>query len=124
VKVTDLILADEVNAEIENVEVIISRDAAPELPVEYALKQNYPNPFNPTTDIQFSIPQAGNVNISVYNMLGQEVRTLFAGQAERGTKVVRWDGRDNSGVVMPTGTYIYRMTAGSFVDAKKMMLLK
>jgi hypothetical protein len=123
-KVSDLILADQNNTEIENVEVTLSHEAPPELPVEFSLKQNYPNPFNPTTDIQFSVPQAGNVRITVYNMLGQEVRTLFFGEVERGSKIVRWDGRNNSDIVMPSGVYIYRMTAGSFVDAKKMMLLK
>jgi hypothetical protein len=124
VQVADVVLADQNNAAIKDVEVLISREVAPELPVDYSLRQNYPNPFNPTTDIQFSVPETGIVKITVFNMLGQEVRSLFAGLAERGTKVVRWDGRDNSGVVMPTGVYLYRMTAGTYVNAKKMMLLK
>jgi len=124
VSVSDLVLADERSDRIENVNYQISLQEAPEVPVSYSLKQNYPNPFNPTTDIQFSVPQNGAVKISVYNVLGQEVRTLFDAQSERGTKVVRWDGRDSFGKILSTGVYIYRMTAGSFIDSKKMMLLK
>jgi hypothetical protein len=124
VKAENVILADEKNLAIEGVEVVISRDAADELPIEYSLKQNYPNPFNPTTDIQFSVPVNGDVKISIFNVLGQEVRTLFAGEVARGTRVVRWDGQSNSGFQLPSGTYIYRMVAGSFVESRKMMLLK
>jgi hypothetical protein len=124
VKVDQMILADEKNNAIEDVEIVISNDVAEELPVVFSLKQNFPNPFNPSTDIQFSVPTDGLVKLSIYNMLGQEVRTLFAGDVARGTRVVRWDGQNNAGVQMPSGTYIYRMVAGSFVESRKMMLLK
>jgi hypothetical protein len=124
VKVGTIIVATEGNVGAKNINVQITFDEAPELPVDYSLKQNFPNPFNPTTDVQFSVPETGTVKIQIYNTLGQEVRTLFTGTMERGTRVVRFDGRDNNGSVLPTGTYIYRMSAGSFVESKKMMLLK
>lgn len=124
VKVDHVVLADEKNHAIEGVEIVISNEVAEELPVEFALKQNFPNPFNPSTDIQFSVPEAGSVKISVYNTLGQEVRSLFTGDVARGTRIVRWDGRNNAGAQMPSGTYIYRMVSGKFTEAKKMMLLK
>jgi hypothetical protein len=120
----NIVLADQNNEKLERVQIAISLDEAPEVPVEFSLKQNFPNPFNPSTDIQFSVPQAADVRIAIYNMLGQEVRTLFVGNVERGTRIARWDGRNNAGVSMPSGSYIYRMTAGSFVSTKKMLLLK
>jgi hypothetical protein len=94
------------------------------LPTAIELGQNYPNPFNPSTEIRFAIPQASEVRITIYNTLGQEVRTLFAGLAGQGTHAVRWDGRDNGGNPMSSGIYLYRMNAGTIVMNKKMMLLK
>jgi hypothetical protein len=119
-----VVLGTDNNMKLSNLKINITNQEAPEVPATYSLKQNYPNPFNPTTDIQFSVPQSGDVKIAVYNVLGQEVRTLFAGVAERGTRIVRWDGRNNAGNLMPSGMYIYKMTAGSFSEARKMMLLK
>ncbi len=124
VRVTNVVIADMNNEALENVEVEISLFGAPELPTEFALEQNYPNPFNPTTNIRFSVPELANVRISIFNMLGQEVRTLFADQVDRGTRVIEWNGKDNSGRAVPTGTYIYRMTADGFSKSNKMLLLK
>ena len=89
------------------------------LPMVYALAQNYPNPFNPATEISYSIKQAGDVRIDVFNMLGQKVATLFEGYSEAGHHAVNWDASDQA-----SGVYLYRLTAGEFVDTKKMMLLK
>jgi len=89
------------------------------LPMVYALAQNYPNPFNPVTEISYSIKQAGDVRIDVFNMLGQRVATLFEGYSEAGNHSVNWDASDQA-----SGVYLYRLTAGEFVDTKKMMLLK
>ena len=93
----------------------------PESPV---LEQNYPNPFNPTTEINFSIPEAGNVQLVVYNTLGQEVITLARGYYEKGTHNLVWDARDNFGNKVPSGVYIYRLTGKDFVQQHKMMLIK
>ncbi len=118
------VVAGEQNDRIGDVEIQIIHGTPPELPVDYLLSQNYPNPFNPTTNIKFAIPQAGNVKIAVYNLLGQEVRTLVSSYVDRGTGVVSWDGRDNNGKMASTGMYIYRMTSGSFVQSLKMMFMK
>ena len=103
---------------ITQVEMTISE------PKHFLLKQNYPNPFNPTTEIQFYVPEKSDVNIVVYDMLGRKVRTLFVGQVEPGTHTVQWDGLNIGGLRMSSGTYIYRMTTGNFVDSKKMILIK
>ena len=124
VKIDNVILADEENNGIEKLTTVVIYGNAPQLPTEYSLSQNYPNPFNPTTEIQFTVPNSGDVQIVLYNMLGQEVRTLFTGQVQRGTYSLQWDGQSNSGKQMSSGTYIYRMTAGDFVQSKKMMLIK
>jgi hypothetical protein len=118
------VVAGAENNRIENVEIVFSDGPAPELPVDYMLSQNYPNPFNPTTSISFSVPEASIVRIAIYDLLGQEVRTLFDGPMERGTNEVRWDGRNFNGTQASSGLYIYRMIAGSFVESRKMMFLK
>lgn len=123
-KLENLILANENNERIDKFNVQIVYGSAPFLPTEYNLSQNYPNPFNPTTDIEFTIPRVNRVTIKIYDMLGQEVRTLFTGWVDRGTYRVTWDGLNDSGVEMSAGSYIYRMTADEFVQSKKMILIK
>ena len=98
--------------------------SAVEIPENYMLEQNYPNPFNPTTTIKFGVPKAGEVVVKVFDILGQEVRLLFTGQVEAGNYSVQWDGINNFGQQLSSGTYIYQMTAGDFVQTKKMILLK
>jgi len=94
------------------------------LPKEFAMMQNYPNPFNPTTTIQYTVPNQANIRLVVYNMLGQEVRTLVASHHAPGNYSVVWDGRDNHGLNVGTGVYIYRMTGGTAALVRKMLLLK
>jgi hypothetical protein len=95
------------------------------LPTEFNLGQNYPNPFNPTTTISFSLPKEAPVTFEIYNMLGVRIRTLMAGQTKSaGMYTVAWDGRDDAGVSMSSGVYLYRVSAGSFLASKKMTLLK
>ena len=93
-------------------------------PAKFELAQNFPNPFNPTTDITFSIDRTANVDLSIYNMLGQKVRTLTSGSKVAGTHVLRWDGRDESGSSVSTGIYLYTLTDGSSSITKKMALMK
>jgi hypothetical protein len=92
---------------------------AGELPLTFALNQNYPNPFNPSTTIRYSVPVATPVVLKIYNMIGQEVSTLVNSEHKPGNYDVKFDaGRFASGI------YIYRIQAGSFVETKKMMLIK
>jgi hypothetical protein len=89
------------------------------IPTSYVLKQNYPNPFNPTTHIKFGIPQAGDVLVEVYNLLGQKIVTLFDGYKSAGYHVVDFEASN-----LPTGIYFYRIKADKFQNVKKMMLVK
>jgi hypothetical protein len=91
---------------------------------DYGLFQNYPNPFNPTTSIRFQVPVKSDVTIKIYDMLGQEIRTLFSGEVNQGQYTVTWDGLNSNGSKMSSGNYIYRMKAGDFVQTKQMILLK
>ncbi len=93
-------------------------------PVEFALGQNYPNPFNPSTTIKFNLTTDSKVSLKVYNLLGQEVRTLVSGQAGRGENVVSWDGKDNTGRLVSSGMYLYKLEANGISQVKKMMLMK
>ncbi len=94
------------------------------IPTSFELSQNYPNPFNPTTIITYSLPQNSFVSIKVYDMLGREVRSLVNNEMLAGNHSIEWSGMDNAGSKVASGTYIYRITAGSFVAVKKMILIK
>ncbi|MDA3861826.1 MAG: T9SS type A sorting domain-containing protein [Melioribacteraceae bacterium] len=94
------------------------------IPENFEVSQNYPNPFNPSTVINYSLPEASFVSIRVYNMLGQEIATLINEEVNAGVYNVTWNGMNNSGVKVATGTYIYRVVAGTNVTSKKMILLK
>lgn len=93
-------------------------------PTNYYLSQNYPNPFNPSTIIEFAIPKTGNVELSIYNALGQKVATLINSEFTNGIHKVKWNGLTDSGVPAASGTYIYRIKSGEFSMSKKMILLK
>ncbi|MEE9443800.1 MAG: FlgD immunoglobulin-like domain containing protein [candidate division Zixibacteria bacterium] len=97
-------------------------DAA--LPDGFELKQNYPNPFNPTTTIQFSIPEAEDVLLEVYNINGQRVKTLVDKYFSAGQHSVTWDATNSNGEKVASGIYLYRLTAGEITTSKKMSLLK
>tara|TARA_R100000963_G_C4641541_1_gene105173 strand:- start:1899 stop:2243 length:345 start_codon:yes stop_codon:yes gene_type:complete len=90
-----------------------------QLPKSFSLGQNYPNPFNPTTNINFDLPQAADVQLTVFNMLGQRVMTLVDNRMEAGAHKVTFDARN-----LASGMYMYRIEAGSFINTKKMMLIK
>lgn len=98
--------------------------AAGSVPKSYSLAQNYPNPFNPSTEISFDLPKASQVELSIFNVLGQEVRSLVNQSMEAGSHKIMWDGRDGSGSQVSSGVYFYRLAAGSYSQTKKMMLLK
>jgi tartrate-resistant acid phosphatase type 5 len=91
---------------------------------EAQLLQNSPNPFNPSTAIKYYIPGATEVAIKIYDILGREVRTLINQQMTGGYHIVYWNGKDSRGEDVASGIYLYRLTAGSYSDTKKMNLLK
>jgi hypothetical protein len=95
-------------------------------PEAYALRENYPNPFNPETTIKYQLPEAGQVRLEVYNMLGQVVKTLVDNQFQNaGRYTLQWDATNNSGQPLSSGVYFYRVVAGGeFQSHKKMLLLK
>jgi hypothetical protein len=100
------------------------------IPTEFELAQNYPNPFNPSTTIQFGLPVAADVTLKIYNVLGQEVVTLFEGQRGAGTFQAVWNGRNSAGNQIASGMYFYNLVAKStdgkstFTNIKKMLFLK
>ena len=89
---------------------------------EYDLSQNYPNPFNPSTVIKYSIPQSGNVKLTIYNILGSEVTTLVNEFQEAGVYTNEFS--IDSGLNLSNGVYFYKLEAGNFTKTKKFILMK
>jgi hypothetical protein len=94
------------------------------LPSQFALDQNYPNPFNPSTTISFSLAEPSQVKLSIFNVLGQEVRTISDARMDAGNHSVEWDGRDGRGNEAASGVYLYRLTTNSNSQTKKMVLVR
>jgi hypothetical protein len=90
-----------------------------DVPVEFSLKQNYPNPFNPSTTIRYELPKASHVTLTVYDLLGREVATLVNDVEEPGYKSVQWDASRFS-----SGVYFCRLTAGEFIQTRKLLLVR
>ncbi len=89
-----------------------------------ALNANYPNPFNPETTISFTLPQQANASLTVFNIRGQKVKSLFNGQAQQGTTSVVWKGTDDTGKSVSSGIYYYRLQTSNQVQTRKMVLMK
>ena len=102
------------------------------LPEAFALTQNYPNPFNPSTTIDYEIPASAEntsgifqtTTLTIYNLLGVEVRRLVAGEKRPGFYSISWNGKNNEDLEVPSGVYLYRLQAGKFTDTKKMLLVR
>lgn len=94
------------------------------IPENFALLQNYPNPFNPETIIKYQISSDSYVAIKIFNVLGEEIRSLVNANHKAGEYSIKWDGKDNFGTSVSSGIYIYRIESGQVVLAKKMMLIK
>ena len=95
-----------------------------DIPEKFSLSQNYPNPFNPVTRMDYTLPKRSRVVISIYNVLGQEVKTIINREQEYGYHSITWDGIDNRGKQMSSGVYFARMNSNSFSQTKKMLLVK
>ena len=94
------------------------------LPAKFAVHENYPNPFNPTTNISFDLVEHSPTEVTVWNMLGQKVATLYSGELPAGRHTLTFEARSENGNTLPSGVYIYKVAAGNKVDTKKMMQLK
>ncbi|OGC93468.1 MAG: hypothetical protein A2W25_05635 [candidate division Zixibacteria bacterium RBG_16_53_22] len=99
-------------------------DNTVDLPKAFALSQNYPNPFNPTTEIKFDLPIEAFVNLQVFNVLGQKVKTLVNTRLEAGYRAIVWDGADDAGKQISSGTYFYVLKVGGKTFTRKMTMLK
>jgi hypothetical protein len=94
------------------------------IPGIFILHQNYPNPFNPATTIKYDLAKSDKVSLKIYNLLGQEVRTLVNHNEAAGFKSVVWNGKNNNGKAVSSGIYFYRLETGSFVKTMKMLLVR
>nr|MBC8399923.1 T9SS type A sorting domain-containing protein [Candidatus Neomarinimicrobiota bacterium] len=103
---------------------VLSTEDGAMIPTEFALHQNYPNPFNPVTSIQYDLPEASNVQIVIYDLLGRQVTTLINRFEDPGYKQVIWNATNNQGQPVGAGVYFYKIQAGNFHQTKKMVLLK
>lgn len=104
--------------------VLSSADDAAGLPTEYSLDQNFPNPFNPATMIRFGLPEESEISLTIYNIMGEQVRLLVSGRKEAGYHQTLWDGRNNNGEYVPSGVYLYTLRAGERSFTKKIVFLK
>jgi len=122
--------------QIQNKETILTKNNSTEqsettVPKSFKLIGNYPNPFNPTTIINYTVPTTSNVKISIYDIAGSLIKSFYSNSLNAGIHSVEWDGTNESGLKVSSGTYIYRMEAVSlegnaekFVQSRKMILLK
>ncbi|MEJ2627277.1 MAG: choice-of-anchor D domain-containing protein [bacterium] len=99
-------------------------DNIPLIPVKFELSQNFPNPFNNNTLIRYGLPENSRVEIVIYNSLGQKVRELINEEQKSGVHIVKWDGRDGTGLYVASGVYIYRFKALSKIKVRKMVFIK
>lgn len=100
------------------------KEIAGTFPEKFELSQNYPNPFNPSTSFKYSLPEAGNVTVMIYDLNGKRVTELVNNYQNAGTYEVAWNGKNDTGVQVSSGTYIYRIDAGDYSQVKKMVLMK
>jgi len=115
-------------AQCEMTSITDDGSVAPSFPMAFSLSQNYPNPFNPTTSITYEIPVGSEEGVpmvlEVFNLRGQRVATLVDGVKTPGSYTVLWNGRDDSGRPLSSGTFLYRIEAGDFTSTRKMVILK
>jgi flagellar hook assembly protein FlgD len=104
--------------------VVVAGKSDPLLPDAFSLSQNYPNPFNLETVIKYALPQDCYVEITIYNILGQKVKTLFNQYQNAGYKMVHWNSRDDNGNEVASGVYFYKIETPKYSETKKMVLLR
>ena len=120
---------DGASRSIETFRVFVNRYeylsiAAEGVPLEFALHDNYPNPFNPTTTLRFDLPEVSDITLTIYNMLGQKVRTFDYQNTSAGYHSITWDATNDLNQQVGAGVYLYQLQAKDFVKTRKMVLLK
>ena len=108
----------------EAVETAVETSDQASVPQTFSLAQNAPNPFNGETVIRFALPQPSQVELAIYNLLGQPVAILVQGPSAAGTFSVRWNGRDQAGRAVTSGVYLYQLRAGEYTEVRKLLLLR
>tara|TARA_E500000178_G_C16678501_1_gene598296 strand:- start:51 stop:617 length:567 start_codon:yes stop_codon:yes gene_type:complete len=94
------------------------------VPMDFVLNQNYPNPFNPSTQIEYSLPESGQVTLSIYDVSGRLVQTLVDGVVGSGYHTVTWNGKDSAGHTVSAGLYIYSLKSDQVTVTRKMVMMK
>ena len=113
------------SSEVFSLSVVVGiDDEFADIPVEFNLYQNYPNPFNPSTLIKYALPKSSNISLVIYNLMGQEIMRWDENNVTPGYYEKTWNGKSQAGIPVSSGMYIYRITAGDFIQTRKMVLLK
>ncbi|NOX38199.1 MAG: S8 family serine peptidase [Calditrichaeota bacterium] len=121
----DGVYIDDISITVSNQKITsISLKGIPSIPEKYYLRQNFPNPFNPITTIEFGLPKNSEIRLEIFNILGQKIRILASGLYKPGHYKVKWDGRNDQGIPVPSGIYFYRLSTNNFVTIKKMILMR
>ena len=115
---------DTLTFQIPIVVQVVSTESEQSIPEEFAIHQNHPNPFNPTTILRYDLPEDALVNITIYDMMGRQVKTLINGLQTPGYKTVQWDATNDKNRPVSAGLYLYTIQAGEFRQVRKMVLLK
>jgi len=123
-EVEEAILADDYSREVRPRVMVGVAEGASRLPKTFALFQNIPNPFGGNTVIKYALPKDVDVELTIYNIAGQKVRTLVNGHEQAGYRTVKWDGRDDAGRRVAPGVYFYKLKAGKFEATKKLTLVR
>jgi hypothetical protein len=109
---------------LDRASVVTAVEETATLPSAFSLSPAYPNPFNPSTTIRFTLPQPGEAELAIYNLLGQKMATLARGVQEAGPHTLAWNGRDEYGRELSSGVYLCRLRAGGRVETRKLLLLR
>lgn len=107
-----------------SVTVLVTDDKKSDLPETYSLSQNFPNPFNPETAIAYDLPKSCYVQLTIYNVLGQKVKTIINQHQDAGCKMVYWNGKDDKGNKVASGVYFYKIETPHYFETRKMILMR
>jgi hypothetical protein len=104
--------------------ISVDEDVSAALPLSFEIHQNYPNPFSPQTTIQYALAEDSRISLQIYGSLGQEVRVLADEHKDAGLHTIVWDGRNDAGRRVPSGTYFLRLEAGDYTATKKLSVIR